>query len=162
MIDRQARSRFAEAIRALVAGRISNDEFDSRMPTLATGDAAVVAIHEAGVWPLYSDLHEHRLVGKYALSPQDKSTLARSILFLRTDLPYEWPRLGAVRSIALGLANVITFGKARQKYIERMHAHGCVVAWPFRRQADLDAARRGSGYLGKTRDRQRVPPRPPA
>src|SRR5436190_16244886 len=105
MVDRKARSRFAESIRALVAGQITNDEFeDLRLPTLDTSDPAIVAIFDEGVWRLYSDLHEHRLRGKYALSRKNTSDVARWILFLRTDLPYEWPQLRGLRYLALLVA----------------------------------------------------------
>ena len=149
MVDPRARTRFAEAIRALVAGRITNDAYeDVRLPALDTADDAIIAIHDEGVWRLYSDLHEHRLIGEAALSRQQKAAVARWLLFLRTDLDYAWPRLGGLPLLALSLANVATLGMAGRAWRQRFARHGCLEAWPFLRQGDLDAACRSVGYCG--------------
>ncbi|ABI59616.1 hypothetical protein [Nitrosomonas eutropha] len=149
MIDREARDRFAQAIRALVAGTITNDQFeDIRLPSLNTADPAIAAIYQEGAWHLYSDLEEHRLRGKHALSPKDKSHVARWVLFLKTDLPYEWPELRGMRFFALGLANLFTFGLANRFYANWFKQQGEVEVWPFIRQADYAAALERPVYLG--------------
>ncbi len=66
MIDTHARSQLAEAIRALVSGAISNDEFEARVPS-SGDDPAIAEVFGQGAWMLYSDLHTHRLSGTYRL-----------------------------------------------------------------------------------------------
>jgi hypothetical protein len=155
MVDRRARALFSESIRALVAGQITNDEFeDQRLAELNTSDPAILAIYEEAILGgLYSDLHEYRLRGKYAVSRGDKSHVARWILFLRTELPYEWPRLEGFRYMALLLANFLSFCLASRFYRRWFAKHGDLEIWPFIREEDYVAARRESGYLGHARPR---------
>ena len=51
MIDRASRDVLAEITRHLVAGRITNDELESRRPE--SSDPAVSEIYWNGVWGLY-------------------------------------------------------------------------------------------------------------
>ena len=80
MIDRNARNKLAELIRSLVAGNITNDEFEASLPT-STDDAVWEVFHN-GAWCLYSDMKAYKLRGEYALSPEDKTVVARWVLFL--------------------------------------------------------------------------------
>lgn len=121
MIDRKARDKYAQAIRALVAGMITNDEFeDERLPALDTADPAISAI---------------------------KSHVARWVLFLKTDVPYEWPELSGKRFFALALANVLTFGYANRFYEDWFKQQGEADVWPFVRYADYAAALECPVYL---------------
>ena len=148
MIDREARTKFAQAIRALVAGQITNDEFeDSRLSRLNTSDPAIAAIYQEGAWHLYSDLEEHRLRGKHAISRTDKSHVARWILFLKTDLPYEWPELRGKRFFALGLGNLLTLGLANRFYTRWFKQQGDIDVWPFIRRQDYETALGRPPYL---------------
>ena len=54
MIDREARTKLAELIRHLVAGIITNDEFDDRRPN--STDLAIRDVFYWGAWHLYSDV----------------------------------------------------------------------------------------------------------
>lgn len=148
MVDRKARDGFAQAIRALVAGTITNDQFeDSRLPALRSADPAVKAIQNEGVWHLYSDLEEHRLRGKHALARADKTHVARWVLFLKTDLPYEWPVMSGLNAFLLALASLLTLGAAHRCYAHRLQQHGDMHVWPFIRQADYQAALARPVYL---------------
>lgn len=151
MIDREARDKFAQALRALAAGSITNDEFeDMRLPELNTADPAITAIYQEGAWHLYSDLEEHRLRGKHALSREGKSHVARWVLFLKTDLPYEWPELRGIRFFALGIANSFTLGFVNHFYTSWFKRQGEMAVWPFIRQEDYAAALEQPVYLGVT------------
>ena len=151
MVDRKARNLFAQSIRALVAGQITNDEFeDVRLPALHTADPAIAAIYQEGAWHLYSDLEEHRLRGKHALSSQDKAHVARWVLFLKTDLPYAWPELRGLRFFALGIANIVTIGLANKVYANWFKRHGDIDVWPFINREDLAVAQQHPVYLGVT------------
>lgn len=162
MIDRIARDRFAQAIRALIAGTITNREFeDKRLPALDTADPAIAAICQEGAWHLYCDLQEHRLRGRHALSRKDKSHVARWVLFLKTDFPYEWPQLRGMRFFGLALANLLTLGVANRFHASWFRKHGAMDVWPFMRQADYAAALKTPAYLGAT-SAHAFEPRPPS
>jgi hypothetical protein len=146
MIDRPARRQLAEAIRALVSGQISNDEFEDRV-SVTSQDPAVHEVFESGAWGLYSDTHEYHLKGRYKLARADKSHVARWVLFLQTDLPYEWPRLRGWQQLAYLLGSLATLGIAARVYRSRWRRRGDFEVWPFIRTADLRAARRNPAYL---------------
>lgn len=149
MIDREARDTLAQAIRALGAGTISNDAFERRrQPALGSADPAVAAIDREGAWQLYDDFQEHRLRGRYALTRGGRSEVARWVLFLKTDLPYEWPLLRGPGLFLLGLANLLTLGIAGRGYAGWFGRQGDIDVWPFVRQADYAAALERAAYLG--------------
>src|SRR5688572_24364031 len=89
MPDKWNREKLAEAPRHLATGQISNDEYEERTE-LRSSDIAVREIWRAA-WGLYSDVRTHRLTGKDALTADTKEAVARCILFLHSDLPWEWP-----------------------------------------------------------------------
>ena len=80
MVDRASRDELARAIRRLVAGLITNDEFENALSArvLRTRDLGVQSIRLAA-WHLYDDLHEHRLEGRYALGKVGRRLVAHSI-----------------------------------------------------------------------------------
>src|SRR6476646_6420505 len=99
MIDREARDQLAEQLRRLIGGLITNDEFEIRIRHSA--DRAVHEIY-LEAWGTYDDLHEHKLQGKYKLTPEAKEFMARCILFLKTDQPWPWPSRKSVFWIGIG------------------------------------------------------------
>ncbi len=52
MVDRASRHRLAELLRQLVAGRITNDEFEDRVPR-DSPDPGIEAVLGDGAWFLY-------------------------------------------------------------------------------------------------------------
>jgi hypothetical protein len=91
MVDKEARAELRIALRRLVTGRMSNDDFDEIYGKhWSSQDGAVASIAEFG-WSLYSDSSTYRLKGHYAVSPEVRRFASRSILFLYTDQEYEWP-----------------------------------------------------------------------
>jgi hypothetical protein len=90
MIDHAARDQLSRNLRRLVSGKISNDQFEEGIPT--TEDSAIAACADmAGL--LYSDLKEHRLVGRNSIGPSDRREVLRWILFLDSEFEYLWPRM---------------------------------------------------------------------
>ena len=142
MIDRSARNRLAELIRSLVSGSITNDEFEDRLPE--SNDKAVSEIFHHGAWFLYSDMKEYKLKGKDVLSQEDKSIVARWILFLKSEYEYEWPSASFeeafLKSITLGV-----FGK---NTLDKWQEHGDVLSWPFKNNCQFTNAKFAKGYLG--------------
>jgi hypothetical protein len=145
MIDKQARKELAALLRHLAAGQISNDQFEDRLPGM--GDPAVRQVFAEGAWFLYDDLHEHRLIGKHRLEPVSRKELARWILFLESELPYEWPIITGWIRLLLIPVHLLTLGvttAAVQRYVRR---GGDVDVWPFRRLEGYRMALNQPPYL---------------
>ncbi len=158
MIDRINRDRLAEALRHLVAGLISNNEYENRIritrgrlaealslcyivagmissssripPMLKDRDRAVEEIFDESSG-LFSDLHEYRLRGKYRLRRDTRIEVARWILFLKSDLPYEWPPWPQF-SLHLTFGLLVPFVR---RWFRRF---GDFDVWPFIRRADYE------------------------
>lgn len=150
MIDRIARDRLAEAVRHLAAGTMTNVEFEERALS-ASADPAVHAVFLGGPWFLYHDLMSYRLKGAYRLSPAVRREAARWVLFLKSDLAYEWPvsRRGLVCSLAWVVLNLLTAGFLARSAQRRFAQSGDVAVWPFVRRSDYEAALTGPPYLAK-------------
>jgi hypothetical protein len=150
MIDRVARKTLAQALRALASGQITNDTFERRLP-LDSIDPAVHEVFQSGAWYLYGDLDEYRLTGPDKLTRAAKSEIARWILFLETDLPYEWPQLRGWKYLGWMLGNLITIGVLGRIYRRHLRRIGDPDVWPFFRGADLDIARRSPVYMARVK-----------
>lgn len=148
MVDREARNKLAEAMRALASGLITNDEFEDKRLPHSIEDPAISEVFSKGAWLLYSDLEEYRLSGIHRLDENTKSVVARWVLFLKTDLPYEWPvsstKQGLLRFI---IANILTLGAANKSYASKYQACGDIEVWPFLRRADYELALQNPVYL---------------
>ena len=145
MIDSQARSRLGEAARALVAGRITNDEFENRIPQ--SDDPAIGEIFDKGFWRLYGDLSEHRLAEVDRLGAEDRKFASRCILFLTTSLPYVWP-VPSPRSVILrDIINLITLGASGRAAQRRLLASGDQNVWPFHSLTEYKDALSSPPYL---------------
>ena len=142
MIDINARSQLAQAARALATGRITNNEFEARVPRSA--DPAVDEIYQRGLWPLYDDLVVHRLSGARKLDPDSRRFAARCIVFLKSDLPYSWPTYPPLRLL---LANLFTLGIVGYLFRRKQLRAGDPSAWPFISHAEYRTALRSPSYL---------------
>ncbi|BCS52267.1 hypothetical protein [Geobacter sp. SVR] len=149
MIDRKARDILAESYRHLITGQITNDEFEDRLKF--SKDIAIHEIYYRGAWPLYDDLHEHKLTEAdgYAIPEESKSVAARFILFLKTDLEYEWPRKSGIKAFVWALFGVFTLGVIAiiRKIIAATGEKGDKDVWPFYRRSDYEAALEAPPYL---------------
>jgi len=146
MVDRAARDQFVELIRHLAAGQISNDEFEDRVPR-SQNDPAIGAVFWNGAWLLYDDLRQYKLVGKCRLPKEARREVARWVLFLESDLEYEWPRLLGVYRFPGYVLNVITLGAMGWMIRTQLHRRGDASVWPFMRCSDYEAALAKPPYL---------------
>jgi hypothetical protein len=136
MIDRPGRAGLAEHLRRLASGRLTNAEFDG-IRLDHSEDEALVAIGDAG-WSLYDDFFVYRLRGHRALNSHALDAVARCILFLDSDLPYEWPvRRPTVKSL---LWTLLTVGTWLRRDRRRWEASGPYHVWPFFRESDYQRA----------------------
>jgi hypothetical protein len=148
MVDAAGRTKFAQALRALATGRVTNDYFEDRLlPATETNDDAVAEIYRWGAWSLYSDLHEYRLTGKDALSPAERTNVARWIVFLKTPLPYAWPQRTALQGLLHLLGDMLTFGAVSRRYWRWFRTQGDISVWPFLSRQDYDSALSKPPYL---------------
>ena len=136
MIDRDGRTRLGEMLRHLASGVVTNFQFEDRAPGRSK-DMAIREIRDA-TWFFYSDVREHRLSGPDRLTPETKSAIARCVLFLQTDLEYEYPVMSRGKLLGRFLAGICTLGLA--PYLLRWRKEP-EEHWPFLRLADLEAAR---------------------
>jgi hypothetical protein len=110
----------------LATGRITNEQFVAGAPR--TRDVAVIEVlHQA--WFLFSDIRVHRLTGRWALAPDDKNAVVRSILFLQTELEYQWPP--ALDGLSRAVLFVLTLGLAVAYIDHQWKASGDYDVWPF-------------------------------
>jgi hypothetical protein len=144
MINRKARDSAVELIRKLISGHITNDEFEDGYSSISNDDSVIDEIYHYGTWYLYDDLKEHKLVGKYKLTDKTKSELAVWILFLKTDLEYEWPH--GLKKMCLDFIDLCTIGFSRRiRRIYRLSGDDSV--WPFYRKTDFERAKANEIYF---------------
>ncbi len=146
MIDRTARDRTAELLRHFASGLITNDEFEDALP-LRSKDAAIYEIWALGAWYLYDDLKEHRLVDEYNISRDKKSIVARWILFLKTDLEYEWPIRHGLQYLFWLPVHVFTLGISWWIRRLQFRQSGDEKVWPFLKRTELDMALKKPPYM---------------
>ena len=74
-IDHRPRKHLAALARRLASGAKTNEQFESQCPD--SKEAAVHDIYFYGLWPLYDDFIEHKLIGKWALTREGRTWVAR-------------------------------------------------------------------------------------
>ena len=136
MVDRRARDISAEALRDLLNGTISNYEYEDRYE-LSKIDRALGAIFTQ-VWFIYSDVREHKLTGKHAPCDRNRALLEQSILFLRSNLEYEWPR--NEWHLGYGIMRLLGLGRILERRLSRKWSIGDEQVWPFLKRADYENA----------------------
>lgn len=135
MVDTHARREFAEALRQLLSGTINNIEFDRR-DFEDTRDPGIFAIWYS-VWLCYDDFEVH----PFELMEGQTLDLKRCILFLHTDLEYEWPdREPGFKRVARTIRDML------RRIVGITPAARTVqldyTVWPFARRSDYEEALR--------------------
>jgi hypothetical protein len=135
-VDRAARQKAALIMRRFLSGTITNDTFENEWPL--SQDRAIVAVYTS-LWCLYDDFKVHRLVGPHALHPDQQRACLRWLIFLDTDLPYEWPKAWApghnpsIRpSFFRGIFNRKPTMADRQAFVGNRN----YAVWPFAHRRD--------------------------
>ena len=147
MIDRPSRDSLALLLRRLANGRVSNYEYmKGSVPLTESRDPALAAIEEI-VWSNYCDCAPRRYVGRHQLSRAGRRDIARIVVFLRSDVEYEWP--AQPRSTLLrAMAVLLTFGLS-ELFITVRHASmsfGDLAVWPFLRNHDFETVTRQPAF----------------
>jgi hypothetical protein len=137
MVDPEGRRQVAELLRHYLAGLMTNDELEDRLPRHSK-DAAVSEVAWAS-WFLYDDIRmPYKLVGKDAASKAVRRTVARWLVFLGTDLEYEYFVPSKALSLAFIMANLCTLGLLG--WVWRRRCGEQRAYWPFLRKTDYDLA----------------------
>lgn len=104
-IDHGARKHLAALARRLAAGAITNEQFESECP-----DSKESAVHDIcfyGLWPLYDDFIEHKLVGKWALTREGRTFGLPVSFYFFTLLPYRYPRVTGFAQVPVILLQLL-------------------------------------------------------
>lgn len=129
MIDRVSRDRIACALRRFASGRITQGDLDTAWwGGFRSLDPAVVAVEDEIYWA-FLNFGPERLVGRHALSADQRRNVARWVLFLRSDEQYAWPIRGS--DIAMALRAFMTLGKSWRVEREAWSRAGEMALWPF-------------------------------
>lgn len=145
--DPAARLKLAALARRLAAGQLTNREFERAVPS--STDGAVYAVFHYGLWPLYDDFAVHRLTGKWALTSEGRSWVARLVLFLRSDQPYRYytpSRWGSLFTLPLAL---VSFGLFTRLWLRYKWRKGDRSVWPFYSRAEYEQALRSPTFLNR-------------
>ena len=163
MVDREARDKFAELVRHLANGRITETDFDDALESLPFSgkDRIVDAIFEE----------------TFGIKEAPRREVARWILFLQSDLEYKWPGLDDIPNpfviIALVAvwwilgghlhsptarwwiaAAVTAFYALINSYINpNRRKPGDMSVWPFHQQTDINEAVRHPRLLNGRHNR---------
>jgi hypothetical protein len=127
MIDRHGRDVAADALRDFMEGFISNEEYERRYPR-SKDDPALWGIYQ-NIWFCYSDTSEHTLPGKHASTDEGHAAIKRCLLFLKSDLEFQWP---ATRlRLWFPFLRLIGLGQFVNRKVEKEMSVGDKEVWPF-------------------------------
>ncbi|ANE51950.1 hypothetical protein [Flavisolibacter tropicus] len=145
MVDTESRSLLAENFRRLIAGQITNFEFEEATFGVNTDDRAIKDLIDV-IWTFYDDLKEHKL-DVAAFSQEDYKTCARFILFLKSGQEYQWPKSSVFDPFVRLLSKVFTLGIYTRKKEKEFVAAGDINYWPFLNAEDFEQAKKRPKYL---------------
>jgi hypothetical protein len=174
MVDTERRKKLAFHLRQLSVGLITNDDFEERVINDVTkgwlpeqyyrakeaksDDQIIMPMLEL-CWSLYSDTKRHKLTGRYKLTDKQLKDIARYILFLHSDLEYEYPYMDVTNPLIKFsfkdlLLTVLTLGqnirdeqRKREQEIEEIKVKGDIEVWPFFLQQDYEAQLKKHPFL---------------
>jgi hypothetical protein len=145
MVNRDARRTTARLIQAFADGEITRDTFLASFPA-DNSDPVLAGVLEQ-LWFFWDDFADHRLTGDRSPTPEVRSLVERCVLFLRSELEYEWPA-GFMKApfslIALRLLRLGSLAERRERLEEnRIRSLGDIDCWPFIRAGDLQSQKTG-------------------
>jgi hypothetical protein len=139
-IDHNARKHLAGLARRLAAGSITNEQFENERPN--GKETALHDIYFYGLWPLYDDFVEHKLVGRWALTREGRTWVARIVLFLHSGFPYRYTRETGISlsHLLVFLLSLVTLGWFGRFWHRRQWRSGDETVWPFFSRSEYEAA----------------------
>ncbi len=176
MIDRTRRDKLALHLRQYASGRTWNQSLENRLSDdVSFGwlpeqygripgrdpDPLIPPMLEH-VWFLYSDCSFHKARGKHAIVGDDRSMVARYILFLHSEREYGWPSFRFVNPTVDMELPFLRWPKAFLPWAsaptkvpkfdvtawEKFEGKGDYECWPFLNREELELESRSIRYLG--------------
>lgn len=149
MIDRSARNAVAEAMRHYLAGVSTNFALDDALFDRKSSDPAIDAIRKQ-VWLIYDDLREHRYEGTWKMAAEQREVAMRIILFLKSDLEYQWPYVPGWYRATRSLIWLLTLGFGSSTLDRRFEFRDVENVWPFLSSEEVLGAKNDPKYLAAT------------
>ena len=146
MIDREFRDQAAWALRRFIDCEIDNIDFENELPhkplfgKKRVADPALRAIEDY-VWHWYDDLSVHKLDGLHKLDDEERALGERCVLFLKSDIEYEWRNFRFVPGDLFSMELASQLPLDQQLAMNLNQPEGDVSVWPFFRRADYELAR---------------------
>jgi hypothetical protein len=149
MIDREARQLALNALHRFLNCETDSDEYEAEYPLPVlfgrkeSKDRVIQAVYSMS-WNWFDDVYPHKLDHECALELEIQQIADRCLLFLASDLEYEWHENNFMQTGYTG--SVLTSLNIIQRVpsvVERISNHldqpeGDAAVWPFFRSADLD------------------------
>jgi hypothetical protein len=88
------------------------------------------------LWLGYSDVREPALSGTYPLTLENRAVYERCLLFLKSDLEFQWPPSDF--KLRYGLLRVLGFGRALKRREDPEMSIGEKEFWPFLKKVDYE------------------------
>jgi hypothetical protein len=140
MVDRSARNKAVELLRAMLAEGITNYRLEDEWPGKSC-DFVIRAVAEQ-LWFYYDDYPE-KILTRTSLGPEVSQLVERSVAFLTSDLEYGWPEYSFATENRSLLERLFGLGKQRSsEEWERFKAAGETEAWPFLQISEWEEMRR--------------------
>jgi hypothetical protein len=117
-----------------MAASITNKEYERRYPT-SKADPALWAVY-SHLWFCYSDVTEHRLIGRYGLTEENRRLLERCVLFLESDHEFQWPP--PKFRLRYGICRLLGFGHVLRRREALELSAGDLEVWPFFKKTDYE------------------------
>lgn len=151
-LDLDSRRQFAILIRQFMNCEINSVNFSEsevRFECMESEDPALKAI-DGMLWSSYSEEWPHKLSGKHSLTKEGVEMYNRCLLFLESDLEFEWPdegrqfqqfRCGRVLGeLTLGLTYLVDgfLDKRSKAFMDNYRKAGEFEVWPFIRRSDYE------------------------
>ena len=137
-IDHGARKRLATLARRLAVGQMTNVQFERVLPV--GREAALRDIFLHGLWPLYDDFPEYRLVGPRALTREGRAWVARIVLFLHSGQPYRYRQITGLSQLPVVVTSLATLGWFGRYWRRRQWRDGDESVWPFHSRGEYEEA----------------------
>ena len=140
MVDRGARDALALYLRRLISGRMTSADYVFEADRLLRSrDPSIRPIVEAAYWT-FGNFGPRRYIGESRVDRETRRHVARVVLFLRSELEYEWPPDPAW-AVLRDILWVVTLGgvTSGQESWARWRRSGQFSMWPFMNQSDFES-----------------------
>jgi hypothetical protein len=138
MIDRTARDKAVQLLKALLADGITNYRLEDDWPEQSS-DFAVRAVSEQLCF--YYQESPEKMLTRVSFGPDVIKFIERCVVFLTSDREYEWPHYSFATENRTVIERLLGLGKQRSaEEWERFKAAGEIDAWPFLRLSDYREA----------------------